>query len=136
MSYYNNAVKLRPFIEKAAASLSDEDALQAVPIFPMWNTNTQYEENIRIRHNDILYKCFQAHTSQDNWTPDATPALWTVVSIESGTQDKPITAVRGMEYEQDKYYLDAYDGNTYLCIRSATLQYLPHELIGHYFSLI
>ena len=35
-----------------------------------------------MRHGDKLYKCVQAHTAQDNWTPDIVPALWTVISVE------------------------------------------------------
>ena len=33
-------------------------------------------------NNYIYYKCVQSHTSQSDWTPDLTPALWTVVSID------------------------------------------------------
>jgi hypothetical protein len=31
-----------------------------------------------------LYRCEQSHTSQADWTPDLTPALWTEVA-EPGT---------------------------------------------------
>lgn len=27
-------------------------------------------------YNNKLYKCLQAHTSQTDWTPEVTPALW------------------------------------------------------------
>ena len=60
---------------------------------------------------------------------------------EAGTTDDPITAARGMEYEYGLYYFDPEDGKTYLCERigeaeggKIILQYLPHELIGQYFS--
>lgn len=46
-----------------------------------------------------------------------------------------------MEYEYGLYYFDPEDGKTYLCERTGeesggkiVLQYLPHELIGNYFS--
>ena len=29
-----------------------------------------------------LYKCVQAHTSQSDWMPSATPALWKTVSVD------------------------------------------------------
>lgn len=35
------------------------------------------------KKNITLYKCIQAYTSQDDWMPDVTPALWKVVSIEA-----------------------------------------------------
>lgn len=67
-------------IEKASASLPDEDALEAVELFPMWQTDTAYAVGIRVRYGEKLYKCVQAHTSQTDWTPDKTPALWTEVA--------------------------------------------------------
>lgn len=75
---------LRALIEKAAISLSDEDALGGVELFPAWQTDFEYTVGQRIRFNGHLYKCVQAHTSQDQWTPDVTPALWTDVA-EPGT---------------------------------------------------
>ncbi len=82
MSYLENALKMRPYIEKAAASLSDADALQAPTLFPAWATGTSYSTDERIEYGGTLYRCVQAHTSQADWTPDKTPALWTVVSLE------------------------------------------------------
>jgi len=75
---------LRALIEKAAISLPDEDALEAVELFPVWAADTAYEAAVRVRYGDKLYKCVQAHTSQADWTPPDTPALWTEVA-EPGT---------------------------------------------------
>ena len=77
-----HALKLRELILKASISLDDESALQGIELFSLWKTDTAYEVGIRIRYNDVLYKCVQAHTSQPAWTPDITPALWMVVSID------------------------------------------------------
>jgi hypothetical protein len=67
-------------IEKASLSLGDEDALEAVELFPEWATGTAYTGGQRVRYEDKLYKCVQAHTSQDDWTPPSVPALWTEVA--------------------------------------------------------
>ena len=77
-----HAYKIRAMIEKASLSLTDEDALQAVELYPAWQTGTAYTVDERIRYNSTLYRCVQSHTSQADWTPDATPALWTVVSLD------------------------------------------------------
>lgn len=77
-----HALKLRQMIVKASISLSDEDALEAVELYPAWKTGTAYAVDERIRYNNTLYRCVQAHTSQADWTPDITPALWTVVSLD------------------------------------------------------
>lgn len=82
MSYYENALKMRPYIEKATASLSDAEALEVPTLFPAWASGTSYSTDDRIEHGGTLYRCVQAHTSQTDWTPPATPALWVVVSLE------------------------------------------------------
>ena len=136
------AARLRPMIEAAATSLPDSDAATAVELFPKWVYPVSYIEGNRVSDGGKLYKCRQAHTSQADWTPDKTPSLWAVIDAEhAGTQDDPIPASRGMEYEYGKYYLDSEDGKTYLCERigeqsgnKITLQYLPHELVGQYFT--
>lgn len=79
MTPQERARQLRPIIEKAAESLTDEDAIEAVELFPAWATNTSYTADERVSYAEKLYRCIQSHTSQADWTPDATPALWTEV---------------------------------------------------------
>lgn len=68
-------------IEKAAQSLDDTDALDAVQIFPEWSGNgVEYPADKRIRYGGNLYRVVQAHTSQPDWTPDVTPALFAEVA--------------------------------------------------------
>ena len=144
MSYTERARALRPYIEQASASLSDSDAVKAVELFPAWAWPVSYAAGDRVGDADKLYKCQQAHTSQEGWNPAAAPALWVAVDVDhAGTKDDPIPASRGMEYEYGKYYLDQEDGKTYLCERigeaaggKIVLQYLPHELVGQYFTLV
>lgn len=80
MTPQEKARHLRPMIVRASASLSDEDALEAVELFKAWAADTAYAADERIRHGEKLYRCVQAHTSQTDWTPDAAPALWTEVA--------------------------------------------------------
>ena len=135
---------LRPYIEKAAASLDDNDAVNAVKLFPTWTIGIAVSVGERYQYADKLYKVVQAHTTQADWTPDATPAMWAVIDkTHAGTIEDPIPASRGMEYEYGKYYLDGEDGNTYLCQRTGeaaggtiVLQYMPHELVGNYFEAV
>ena len=82
MRYLENALKMRPYIEKAAASLSDAEALEVPMLFPSWKAETDYGAEQRIEYGGTLYRCVQAHTSQTDWTPPATPALWVLVSLE------------------------------------------------------
>ena len=80
MKPQDKARELRPFIEKAAVSLTDEDALQAVELYPAWEVGVAYAVDERIRYGEKLYRVVQAHTSQADWTPDQTPALFTEVA--------------------------------------------------------
>lgn len=73
---------LRKLIEQLAITLDDETALTGVELFPMWGIDIDYAVDDRVQHESTLYKCVQAHTSQENWTPDATPALWVIVTVE------------------------------------------------------
>lgn len=138
------AMELRPMIEAAATSLPDGEAAKAVELFPAWAYPVNYIKGNRVSDVGKLYKCRKAHTSQERWNPAATPDLWVAIDVtHAGTQDDPIPASRGMEYEYGKYYLDSEDGKTYLCERTGeaaggkiVLQYLPHELLGNYFKAV
>lgn len=74
------ARQLRAMIEKAAASLSDTDALSAVTLFPAWHDGINVSADERYEYSAKLYRCVQAHTTQTGWEPDNTPALWTEVA--------------------------------------------------------
>ena len=113
------ARQLRAMIEKASLSLTDEDALQAVELYPAWAIGTAYTVDERIRHNSTLYRCVQAHTSQADWTPDATPALWTVVSLDEWPEWVQPTGAQDAYAKGDKvshngkHWISEMDGNVW-----------------------
>ena len=76
------ALAYRHTIEQAAALQSDEAALNNIDLYPNWKENLNLEVGGRYKYNGVLYKCLQAHTTQSDWTPDITPALWVVVSLD------------------------------------------------------
>ncbi len=71
---------LRTVIEKAMSSLTQEnaDAQSAALLYPKWKSGEAVTVGMHRRYEDTLYKCIQAHTTQADWTPDTTPALWEV----------------------------------------------------------
>lgn len=75
------AKKLRPLIEQAAQSFTDETALEAVSLFPSWQSGIDYTVGQRVRYNGVLYSVLQAHTSQDTWQPDVAVSLFAKVLI-------------------------------------------------------
>lgn len=64
-------------LDEVLEILTDEQAEGVIDAFPMWAAGIAYAVGIRVRFDGKLYRCVQAHTSQEDWTPDATPALWT-----------------------------------------------------------
>ena len=114
MTPQEKARQLRPMIVKASASLSDEDALSAVELFKAWAADTAYAADERIRYGDKLYRCVQAHTSQTDWTPDTTPALWTEVAKpgEIPVWRQPTGAQDAYNTGERVHYPDA-DGSVY-----------------------
>ena len=81
---YQTAMSYRNKIEKASSSLDDKDALIAPEMFPRWQKNVNYIIGDRRYDEEVgyLYKCVQAHTSQEGWEPHNTPALWVRVSLD------------------------------------------------------
>lgn len=145
------AAELRPMIEQAAKSFTDAEAAKSPELVARWADHigevVEPGDRMSDTDNDGVLHVYRVndghgHTTQANWPPHNTPAMWTIIDLEhAGTQDDPIHASRGMEYEYGKYYLDSEDGKTYLCERigeaaggKIVLQYLPHELAGQYFT--
>ena len=106
------AIAYRNKIETAASTMTDETALTAVELFPMWTVGKAYAVNDRVRYNGSLYKCIQAHTSQSDWMPIATPALWKTVSIDEYPEWVQPTGAHDAYNTGDKV---RYNGKRYVC---------------------
>lgn len=85
-----NANLFLPWVTNAIYKIGD---LRTYP--QTKETQTPEGEMIMITEN-VLYKCLQAHTSQDNWTPDVSSSLWKSLSVnENGISEwsQPISSV-------------------------------------------
>ena len=78
---------LRNLIEKSSASLTDEEALTGIELFPHWSDEHEYIVGDRVSYDSTLYKCLTAHTSQESWTPNVSPSLW--VRVDDPSQEWP-----------------------------------------------
>ena len=81
------AIKIRQAIEQGAKSLPVETALEVPALFRRWTAGEAVTLNDIRQYNGVLYKVVQAHTTQADWTPDLTPALWKVVQPEGVIPD-------------------------------------------------
>jgi hypothetical protein len=92
----------------ARVSVTDEFALQTMEMFPYWRTGiTITQDDItngkhRYQYNGKLYKCVQAHSTQADWTPDKTPALWVEVSLDEFPEWKQPTGAHDAYKKGDK----------------------------------
>lgn len=70
-----------------SANLDDEMAMEVADLYPAWETKKSYVADDIIKYgvnkdNETqLYKVIQPHTSQDDWTPDATPSLYKAIGF-------------------------------------------------------
>lgn len=84
-SYLKEVQILREAMDVAMKILTDEQALHAVAIYPLWRSDGEYQKDDRVRYGDVLYKCLTPHTAQPSWTPPDAPSLWAkVVTSETG----------------------------------------------------
>lgn len=92
----------------ARTLVTDEFALQTIDMFPYWRTGiTITQDDItngkhRYQYNGKLYKCVQAHSTQADWTPDKTPALWVEVSLDEFPEWKQPTGSHDAYKKGDK----------------------------------
>lgn len=130
-------------------AVDDQTALRMRQYYPTFAelTGKTVKQGTKFRADDSdgadLYKVIQPElTIQAHYPPGAgTEALYTRIDeTHDGTRYDPVPAARGMEYTYGLYYADGEDGKLYLCQRTGeadggtvVLQYLPHELVGHYF---
>ena len=77
----SEAKEYRNAIDNASNVLTDEQALKSVALYPLWSPSASYKVGERVRYNDTLYKCLQAHDAHDGWNPADAVSLWAEVLI-------------------------------------------------------
>lgn len=88
MTVNEQALAIREAMDIAGATLTDEQALECVRLYRPWEVGKDYAVGDFLTYgvNGVgdpqLYKVVQAHTSQADWTPDATPALYDAIGLD------------------------------------------------------
>lgn len=87
MNRLQAAEQLRRALQMFAQTLTDEEAMEIATVYPAYEIGKAYAANEMLTYgvNEVgdpqLYRVAQAHTSQADWTPDATPALYTPIGL-------------------------------------------------------
>ena len=116
-----------------ALEVDDQTALRMREFYPEWVAGVAYIAGYKVQHGGKLWRCRQAHTSQEGWEPENVPALWEeICETHDGSLYDPIPYEGSMALENGKYY--SQDGVTYLCNRDTVNPvYNPlRELVGLY----
>ena len=133
---------LKDMMEKSSqnnflSELPDSEAVKIPLCYDSWEPDKEYKVGDRVECDGKLWKCRQAHTSQENWKPSIeTASLWEVIDVEhAGTLEDPIPYDQTMTVHNGKYYLE--DGITYKCIRDSgqPLYASCASLVGNYFEV-
>lgn len=117
--------------------LPDEKAVMIPTCYDPWVTDKAYQVGDRVECDGKLWKCRQAHTSQESWKPSIeTASLWEVIDVEhAGTLEDPIPYDQTMTVYNGKYYLE--EGIIYKCVRDSgqPLYATCASLVGNYFEV-
>lgn len=88
MTVLEQAEAIREAMDVAGALLDEEMALECVRLYRPWEIDKSYQvgEYLTYGQNGVgdpqLYKVVQAHTSQADWAPDITPALYDAIGLD------------------------------------------------------
>jgi hypothetical protein len=109
----------RTKIETAAESQNDAEALESIELFKKWEAGMDVTAGQRYQHIGKLWRVVQSHTTQADWEPQNTPALWTEVSLDEWPEWVRPTGAQDAYNAGDKvtfeghHYTSVIDGNTW-----------------------
>lgn len=112
---------VKTMLSSSIEDLSDEEALEIAALYPTWISKMGKEVSVgeRLWYNEKLWKVIQAHTVQENWTPDTAVSLFVEVSIEEWPAWKQPTGAQDA-YEKgahvshnEKHWESEYDNNVW-----------------------
>lgn len=66
-------------IKSVREAVPDDIAYSVPDLYAAWKTDTAYAVGDRVLFGGKVYKCLQAHTSQETWTPTDAVSLWAEV---------------------------------------------------------
>lgn len=63
-----------------AGNIDDVTASEQASLFSLWEPNINYTVGQLRQYDGKLYRCVQAHASQDGWEPPNAASLWSITS--------------------------------------------------------
>lgn len=91
--------------------LTDEQKHEIVSNYPNYKADVSYNPGDVLNYNGELYEVVQAHTSQEDWLPDTTPALYKpYLNVNIDTEDGTVEIIS--DFTQPTGAHDAYAKGT------------------------
>lgn len=107
------------FIKQQINSLNvdNQTAVRMTAFYPEWVSGQSYTAGYKVQYVGKLWRCIQAHTSQDSWAPSTdTASLWERIDeTHTGDQYDPIPYEGNMALTAGLYYTQG--GVMYVCTR-------------------
>lgn len=81
--YIKRARQMRVQIDNITKDFTDKQAIENKELYQNWNGNgiSLTTGDIVLYDDDNLYRVNQPHTTQFDWTPDKTPALYSIITV-------------------------------------------------------
>ena len=117
--YMQEAQEIRKAIDVFAKNQTDETLIDNKAAFSPWRVGLQVTVGQILRYNDDIYRVNQSHTTQDDWTPDITPALYTKISLDEYPEWVQPTGAHDAYNKGDKvsdegkHWISEIDGNVW-----------------------
>ena len=117
--YMKEAKEIRKAIDTFAENQTDETLIDNKAAFSLWRAGLRVTRKQILKYNDDLYRVNQGHTTQEDWTPDITPALYTKISLEEYPEWVQSTGAHDAYNKGDKcshngkHWVSNLDGNVW-----------------------
>lgn len=117
--YMQEAKEIRKAIDIFADNQTDKTLIDNKAAFSLWRAGVPVMVGQILRYGDDIYRVIQPHTTQDDWTPDITPALFVKISLEEFPQWVQPTGAHDAYSKGDKvsdegkHWISEIDGNVW-----------------------
>lgn len=75
-----NAAAIAFVVLAESGQIDDVTASEQSALFAGWEPGINYTSGSLRQYDGILYRCVQAHTSQEGWEPPAAASLWSATA--------------------------------------------------------
>ena len=111
---------MRAQLDNITKDFTDEQAVENKELYPDWNGNGIFlTAGMVVYYVEKLYRVIQPHTTQRDWTPDKTPALFVEISLDEYSEWKQPAGAHDA-YAKDakcshngKHWISDIDNNVY-----------------------